>query len=137
MTCSLNCKRFAIATIAGFIFTFIYDFIVHGNLMMPLYEATADLWRPEEDTQELMPFYMIASFIMVMVLLFIFTRHYEGKGIAEGVRYGAMIGAFVGLIQASLYIYLPIPMTLAAAWFACSFIWLISLGAIFSLLYRN
>ncbi len=137
MTCSFNCTRFAIAAIAGFIFTFVFDFIVHGIMIMPLYDATADLWRPESTMMEYLPTSMIVSFLTVATLLYIFTRHYEGKGINEGVRFGAMMGVLIGLISFGMYVYLPIPITLAVAWFASSLVWLIGLGIVFSLTYKK
>jgi len=42
----------------------------------------------------------------------------EGKGLAEGARYGVIIGLFFGISQAyDSYVIYPIPYSLALKWF--------------------
>lgn len=137
MTCTLNCKRFALSTICGFIFTFIYDFIVHGILVKPMYDETAQLWRPESTMVDYMPIAMVVSLLTIITSLYIFTRNFEGKGISEGIRFGAMMGTLIGIIMFGMYVYLPIPMTLAITWFIASFAWMLGLGIIFSITYKK
>ena len=43
----MNMKCFALAATGAFIFVFLYEFFVHGFLMMGLYEQTASVWRPQ------------------------------------------------------------------------------------------
>ena len=46
----MDIKRFIIAGISAFIFVFLYEYLVHGFLMMGHYEQTAAVWRPEEES---------------------------------------------------------------------------------------
>lgn len=133
----MNCKRYIVSVIVGFIFMFLYDMITHGNLLMPMYEATANLWRTEAEMEKYFPLAMAVQFITTAVLAYIFTRNYEDKGIGEGVRFGFLIGLFVAIGWFGMIVYMPIPITLAGAWFAVTFIQMIGLGVIFSLTYKN
>lgn len=133
----VNLPRFLAAVVAGFIFVFISDYIVHGNLLMETYQNTDHLWRMEEDMQSFMPFMMGMQFLLALLVIFIFTRHYEEKGPAEGLRYGVMIGLLMGLLPASSYAWMPIPGALALAWFADGLLKGVGLGLIAALIYRK
>jgi hypothetical protein len=133
----MNTKRFALATIAAFIFIFVFEFLYHGHLLKSAYEATSDLWRPEAEMKDFMHICFIVKFLVAATMTYIFTRHYEGKGIMEGVRFGAMIGFLMGISQFSMYAYMPIPMTLGLAWFVGSFIEMTGVGMIIALTYRK
>lgn len=133
----MNKKRFALATIAGSVFIFLYEMLVHGHLLKPIYEETKDLWRPEEAMAEYASLMISIQFLFVAILCFIFTRNYEEKGMDEGVRFGAMMGVLLGLMAFAPYVWMPISMTLAVAWAGVTFIELLLLGIIFSLTYKK
>ena len=133
----MNCKRFALSTIAGFIFAFAFEFLFHGKLLKPIYESTAHLWRTETEMQGYCGIAMGGLFLLVTALGYIFTRHYEGKGIGEGIRFGLMFGILLGVAQFSMYAYMPIPMTLALAWFGGALVEMVGVGIIFSLIYKK
>ena len=133
----MNCKRFAICTLIGFAFIFIFDFIVHGILLAPMYAETANLWRTLEEMENFRNYALLSQLALTVVLAFIFTRHFEGKGIKEGIRFGSMLGVLMGIGAFGMYPYMPIPMELALAWFVSSFVEITLLGVIFSLIYKN
>lgn len=133
----MNVKHFAISVIVGFIFVFLYDWLVHGVLLMETYNQTAQLWRPQAEMQQYMPVMLGVQIAIVVVLAWIFTRHYEGKGVGEGIRFGSYMGVLLGIAMAGFYAYMPIPAFLAGAWFAASLVEMIGLGVIFALCYRR
>ena len=133
----MNIKRYAASVIVAFIFAFLFDMIAHGHLIMPLYEATEELWRTTDEMEQFYPLSMTVQFLSVAVLTYLYTRNHEGKGIGEGIRFGVIIGLFVGIGWAGMIAYMPIPVTLAGAWFAASFIQMVGLGFLFSLIYKN
>lgn len=135
--CGINIPRFALSAIAGFIFIFASDFAIHGNLLMEIYEQTADLWRPKESMQDFFPFMLGAQFLIAAITAFIFTRNYEGKGIVEGARFGIMLGLLFAVMMSMSYAWSPIPATLAGAWAAAGLLQGIGLGVIYSLTYRK
>lgn len=133
----MNNNRYLISVIAGFVFVFIYEFIVHGFLLIPTYAMTPYLWRGQDEMLSLFPISVSVQFIMVAVLCFIFTRHYEDKGIKEGIRFGTMIGLLMGIGSFGMYTYMPISFTLALSWFASILIETIGLGILFAKLYKD
>ncbi len=133
----VNILRFLASALAGFIFIFGFDFIVHQNLLMGLYEQTSDLWRPEESMATYFPLMIIRTALLSIILAFIFTRNYEGKGIQEGARFGLMFGLLLALLMASSYIWMPIPLELAIGWASSGLGTGVGLGIIFSLIYKK
>ena len=133
----VNIPRFALCVIVSFAYIFGFDYFVHGNLLMGLYEQTTDLWRPQETMQEFFPMMLTYQALLAVVLGLIFTRNYEAKGIMEGVRFGILLGALIGLLNAAAYIWMPIPSDLALGWAAAGFGIALGVGVIFSLLYRK
>lgn len=131
----LHKKRFPLIVLAGFAFTFVYEFLLHGNILMGMYEQTSHLWRAEEDMK--MGLMMLNQFLTTAILAFIFTRNYEGKGLCEGIRFGVMMGLLMGVMSAAAYIWTPIPGALAVGWFLGGLGWGLGLGIIFSLLYKK
>lgn len=131
----VNLMRFSFCVLGGFAFLFLFDYIVHQILLMDLYEQTAQLWRaPEETSFALM---MLRNLILVKILALIFTRHYEEKGVGEGLRFGLLMGLLLALLMSSSYIWMPISLTLALGWAASGFLTGLGLGVIFSLIYRK
>ncbi len=127
--------RFPLTILAGFAFIFAYDFVLHAKLLAGIYEQTSDLWRAKDDMK--CTFMMIMQLLTSAVTALIFTRHYEGKGLCEGVRFGILLGLLMGILAASAYAWMPIPSSLALAWFFGNFGLGLGLGVVFSLIYRN
>jgi len=119
----INIPRFIIATLAGFIFVFGLDYIVHQNLLTDLYDITSSFWRAPESMQSIFPY--------------IFTRNFEGKGIKEGIRFGMPFGLLFALFMGSSYLWMPIPLELALSWAISGLATGFGLGIIFSLTYRK
>jgi len=133
----MNMKRFLISVLVAFIFVFVYEWMVHGILLKGIYEATSHLWRPEEGNAKYMIFLFASQFWFVLMIAFIFTRNYEGKGIKEGLRYGLYMGLLLASIQLGTYCYLPIPITLTLAWMVAAALEGIGIGAVLSLTYKS
>ena len=75
--------------------------------------------------------------IFSLLFVYIFTKGYEGKGIAEGAKYGLIIGLFVSLTGSySQYVVYPLPYSLALKWFLYGTIELIVAGIVVALIYK-
>lgn len=133
----MNTKRFTIAAIVLFIFTFAFDFLVHGVLLQNTYKATANMWRPESEMQNFMGLMFATQLAFSVMFAFVFTRNYEGNGIGEGARYGIYIGILFAIIEAQKYCYMPVPLSLPLTWAASVLVWGILGGMILSLLYKD
>lgn len=73
-------------------------------------------------------------------IVYIYHKGYEGKGskLAEGLRFGVVIGLFTALPMAVWsYIMMPMPVALAIGWFVIAMIDILAAGAIIGLLYKR
>jgi hypothetical protein len=131
----MNTKRFIISSILVFIFVFAFDFVVHGILLKDAYGQTAHLWRPEAEMK--MPFMVMSQVSFSLVIAFLFTRNYEGKGIGEGLRFGLLIGLLIGALQLGTYCYMPIPLCLTLFWVAAETVRGLGAGIVLALSYKN
>ena len=61
----------------------------------------------------------------------------EGKGVMEGVRYGALIGVFASIISAvDSYVIYPLTGELAVIWFVTGVIAFVISGAVMAAIYK-
>ena len=109
-------KKLMIGTVVIFVAMSLCDFIVHGVILESAYKATTSLWRP--DMQSKMWMYSVISLVGAFFFTFIFSKGFEGKGIAEGARYGLYIGIWMSIGMAyGTYAMIAIPYAMALQWF--------------------
>ena len=131
----LNAKRFIIAVIAVFVSFQILDFIIHFIILGPTYQDYKDLWRP--DMMSKLWIMYISSFILSFLFIYIFAKGYEGRGLAEGIRYGIIIGLLIYAVGAlNQYAVYPISFSLAVKWFVYGMIEFIICGIVAAWIYR-
>ena len=123
-------KCCVLAMIAGFIFVFAFDFLVHGMFLKEAYADTADLWRPEGEYK--MPFMLASQLLFVITMTFLFSRNNEGKGLKEGLRFGAFVGLVLASLPLASYSYMPISFCLTACWMGAAFVKSVGTGAVIS-----
>lgn len=130
-------QRFVMMCLAGFVFVFVFDYLIHGIILKAEYKDTSIFWRNPSDMKIYFPMAAMLQLMSVFVLGYIFTRNFEEKGVREGVRFGLTLGLLVGICSFSMYAYMPITLTLALSWLTSSILEVIGLGVIFALLYKN
>ena len=109
-------KKVWIGFIVVFILMLIVGYIVDTLIMGSTYESLKSLWRPDMESK-MWIFYVVMVF-QAFFFSFIFSKGYEGKGIAEGVRYGLYIGIWMSVGMAyGTYAMIAIPYSLALQWF--------------------
>ena len=81
--------------IAVFVAIFAADFLIHNILLKAEYEATAHLWRPQDEFN--MVYMFLSQFSFAVIAVYIFGLNYEEKGIAEGIRFGLYLGLLFSL----------------------------------------
>ncbi len=122
-------KRTIWAVVAVFIAWSILDFILHGLFLRSTYEATANLWRPMDQMN--MPLMYFVTLVFTSCFVLIYGLLVGQKSLASGIRFGALFGLATGFSMGfGSYIYMPIPLTLAWSWFFGSWIEAIIAGAI-------
>ncbi len=113
---------------------------LHGGLLSGAYQATADIWRAQEEMKSLFPLMMIGQALFGFFFGFIYTKGYEsGKGtISQGFRYGLMMALMLGPMSGLVwYVILPIPQNLAYSWAIGGSVQMIILGLIAGTLYKK
>jgi len=127
-------KKFWMSFIAVFITMEILDFVVHGLILAPTYQAHQALFRPDMNSK--MWIYHVISLVGSFFFTFIFSKGYEGKGFMEGVRYGTYIGIWMSIGMAyGTYGMIAIPYSLALQWFIYGIIEYIIAGVVLAMVY--
>lgn len=131
----MNVKRFIFGGMVIFIIFQILDFLVHNILLMPIYASMTDVWRP--DMMSKMWIMYVCSFVFSFLMMFVFIKGYEARGIMEGVRFGIIIGLMTNgagaFYQYSVY---PLPFSLVIQWFLYGLAEFIIAGIAAALIYR-
>ena len=70
--CNVNCKRFMVSVLAVFAFIWGFDFLFHGYYMQDMYQASSNLWRPQEDIQAYMGLMLGGQFFWALMFCCIF-----------------------------------------------------------------
>lgn len=109
-------KKVLIGAAAVFVAVSVMDYVIHGVLLTSAYEATKSLWREDMDSK--MWIFSVVALIGSFFFSYIFSKGYEGKGIAEGARYGLYIGIWMSVGMAyGTYGMIAIPYSMAIQWF--------------------
>ncbi|MDH5515555.1 MAG: hypothetical protein OEY45_10395 [Gammaproteobacteria bacterium] len=80
-------KRILMTTVVIFIAWSVMDFIIHGLLLTPVYDATASLWRPMDVMN--MPLMHLVTLIIAVWFVLIYQM-IERKSLASGISYGLL-----------------------------------------------
>ncbi len=133
----MNVKRFWLSVLVVFVAYMLIDALVHMVLLADLYDQVSHLWRADAEMQKLFPLMWLGTLIFTIFFVLIFTKGYEGRGIAEGIRFGLYIGVFMGFPMAfGSYAMYPLPFILAVYWFIASVVEMIIAGAVAAAVYR-
>lgn len=127
-------KKVWLGFVAVFITFVILEQIVYVLILGSAFESLT-VWRADMASK---------MWIMYVILLigsffftFIFSKGYENKGIAEGVRYGLYIGIWMSVGMAyGTYAMIDIPYSLTLEWFICGVIEYIIGGIVLALVFR-
>ncbi|MEE9345866.1 MAG: hypothetical protein V3U88_09705 [Methylococcales bacterium] len=129
-------KKSIWAVIAVFIAWSILDFIIHGVLLKSTYQATANLWRPEDEMNMLLMSVVTLIFSICFVAIYSYLIH--PKSLASGIKYGLIFGVATGVSMGfGSYCYMPISMSLAVSWFVASVVELALSGCLVGLLVKT
>lgn len=137
LTCPLTgcpVKHVLLAFLVVFIISFGFDFIFHGMFMKPHYEATAALWRPEAEMQDMMALCLLyhAVFSLGVASLYCLLGKCSpcgGKCPKTGLKFGILLGLILGIDDFAGYIWLPLPdMNIPLYWLAGRIVWGAAVG---------
>jgi hypothetical protein len=120
-----------------FVFIFLYEMLVHGFILMGMYEATANVWRDFAEMQANMPLSMGFQFVLAAWTAFAFSQLYRQGGVKNGLRFGLFFGVFAGILMSSWYLWLNVPAALGLSWFISSIGEGLGAGLVLGSIYRK
>lgn len=133
-------KRWVLTAVVVAVAVSILDMVYQGGVLGRMYAATAHMWRTQQQMGEMLPYGLLTTLIASFVLVYIYHRGYEGKGsrIAEGIRFGLIIGLLTAFPMAVwTYVVMPIPLAMAAGWFGIGMLEMLLAGAIIGAMYKR
>ncbi len=113
-------KGMVFGGVAAFVFVFLFEFLVHGFLMMGMYEATMTVWRPQGESN--MTVMLLSQFLFAMAVAFFYPIVGPDKDCKKAIPFGFGLGLVMAMPQIASYSYLPIPISISLAWAAASFV---------------
>lgn len=129
-------KRAILAVAAVFIAWSILDFVIHGLLLGPTYEATANLWRPMEEMK--MSLMHLVNLVYTICFVAIYGFVVSEKSFPMGIKYGALYGLATGISMGfGTYCVQPIPVHLAWTWLIGTFVECIVAGALIGAILKS
>ncbi len=112
-------------------------FVIHAVMLDDTYQALAAIFRPKEQMDSMMGIMILSGTVVLFLFCYIFTKGYESKGVAEGVRYGTLMGLLLALPTAvDAYVIYPLTIELAAIWFVTTVVSFVIAGAVFAAIYK-
>lgn len=133
----MNFKRFLLGTLAVFAFFFLYEWLVHGNLLMSIYMQTPQVWRNFAEMEANLLLTILYQFALAAWVTFVFARLFPEGGIFNGLRLGIYLGVFAGILTASWYLWLPVSFSLVWDWLLAGIGEGVGAGLLLGLIYRR
>ena len=133
----MNTNRFLLSILAGFIFIFGTDFVIHTIWLDADYKATASLWRSEGEMQRRFFIMIFAHVLGAIAFMYIWAKTgWRRRSIADGCFFGFWMGLFAQVGTIILYVVMPMPKELALKWFLVGLAQAVLLGALAALIYK-
>ncbi len=136
----MNYGRIALATVGGMVAYFAAGFAILSLVpqMMNEYQKYSAVYRSREGQMEGMPALMAATLVAILVVAVLYAMAYRGgSGLAEGARFGALIGVFaVCVYVVHNYVTLNIGLTLTLMQAVAYFVQWTVAGTVIGLLYK-
>ena len=134
----MNYGRLVAAALAGTVVDAVYGFLVYGTLLAGEFGRYPGVYRAKDAPPVFLLCMFGGIFVAMLVAVVIYSKGIESKGgAAEGMRFGAVIGVFVGVLFASIsYGTLNIGRKLTAMMAAAGFVEWILVGTVIGAVYR-
>jgi hypothetical protein len=129
-------RRIWIGFVVVFLTTQIFEGLVNFYFLDPLYSQWSNIWRPIAEAKLwMLPFTgMFFSFFFT----YIFSKGYEDKGLAEGIRYGFYVTMMVALPHSyGTYALMQIPYSAALQWFVYGAIEYVIAGMLLAVVFKQ
>ena len=92
MLSDLFTKRFSISVIVLFVFTYVFDLLVHGGTLpltgLPAVHGDATVM-------------VVGQLLMSIVVTYLFSQWHDHNGVSGGIRFGIPMGVLIGTVLMS------------------------------------
>lgn len=134
----MNYGRLVAAALAGTVVDAVYGFLVYGMLLAGEFGRYPNVYRGNDAPPVFLMCMFSGIFVAILVAVVIYSKGIESKGgAAEGMRFGALIGVFVGVLFPSIsYGTLNIGRKLTAMMAAAGIVEWILVGTVIGAVYR-
>jgi hypothetical protein len=131
----MNWKRFWMAGLVTYVVVQALDLVTNAVFMKSANELLKGLWRPNMMSR-MWVMYVVGA-VVTLLFTYIFVKGREGKGIAEGVRYGIIIWLFVSVpMNVSMWVLLPIPHIIVLRWMLIGLLEMLIAGILVAVIYK-
>ena len=108
----MNFKRLVIAIVVIYFVSYGIAMLYSEVIFADQFDEFNGLMRPGAQSGIYMIAMLAGYLVMTCLFCFIFTKGYENKGLAEGLRYGLLIGVLLAAVDWNYGISLPLSMGL-------------------------
>ncbi|NLV67609.1 MAG: hypothetical protein GXY14_08020 [Spirochaetes bacterium] len=130
-----NSLRFTAGGFAIFVIFQVCDLIIHRFILWSSFSSLASICRP--DLMSYMWIMCAGSLLFSFLMMYIFIKGYEDRGVLEGVRFGLLLGTVTaGMAALYQYVLYPVPFYLALQWFGLQLVKFVLAGIAAGAIYR-
>lgn len=123
-------RHVLISIIAVFAFIFIFEWVFHTVLLESSYQATAALWRSQDEMTARFPWLIAGQFGMAVFITLLYYGFVRDRRLGSGLRFGLVIGLFMASPFLINYAVTPYPMSLVISWMAGSVVEFFMVGGL-------
>ena len=133
----MNPGRLILAILAGFIYIFASDYLIHAIWLEADYKASASLWRTEFGMRSRFLLMLGAQFLCSLAFMYIWAKTgWRRRSLADGAVFGFWLGVFQQVMTIVLYVVIPLPNALALKWFFVGLLQTTLLGVLAAAIYK-
>lgn len=132
----MNWKKFFIAFVAVFVFTFFWGWLFNGVLLKDVYAQTASLWRSQSEMMSLFHWIVIGQVLLVFAFVMIYVSGFADGGVAAGIKLGILLEIAAIGMRLAIYAVQPFPGKLIVYGSISGLTEMIIAGAIVGAIYR-
>lgn len=129
-------KRFIIAFVAAFIFTFFWGWLLNGMLLKDVYAQTPSLWRSQSEMMSLFHWIIIGQALVILAFVMIYASGFAGGGVVAGILLGVMLEIAAIGMRLAMYAVQPFPGKLILYGSTAGLIEMMVTGAIVGAIYK-
>ena len=129
-------KRFIVAFIAAYIFTFFWGWLLNGVLLKDIFAETPNLWRSQSEMMSLFHWIIIGQALVIFAFVMIYASGFAGGGVAAGIRLGILLEIAAIGMRLAIYAVQPFPGKLIVYGSISGLIEMIIVGAVVGAIYK-